>query len=122
MAVKTQVRFQVMALMENSYDNLRNYISFFWKKKNSEKNMEIFFENYVLSTGLLYKNIFFKEYLRENYIGKNLTQKIKKLFQTIKDWHLVLKKKTNLSLKSKLHMRFVQKKLLKKFSKIKKKI
>ncbi len=108
--------------MQIPYDNLSNYISFFWKKKYSEKNMEIFFENLVLSTGFLYKNIFFKEYLREKYIGKRLTKKLKKLFRILIDWHLVLKKKTNLSLKSKLHMRFVQKKLLKKLSKIKKKV
>ncbi len=117
-AVKTLVRFQIMAVKKNNFQGLKKFFFFLKTRDFKEKNIE----NFLFPTFSLPKKVFFKNSLREKFIGKNLQKKIKKFNHFINEWHLILKKKTNISVKSKKHMIKIQKKLLKKLSKIKKKL
>ena len=115
--METLVRFQIAAnMVKNS--KFEYFLKTFFNESGDVKNIEIFLDK--LSEETIYVSVKNKKkFLNlESKIGRKSFIKAKELIQKLNLWKLSQEKaKKNPSIKSKLHMKLVQKKLLKKIQK-----
>jgi hypothetical protein len=113
-AVETLVRFQIAAKMEKS-SKFEFFLKTFINENRDIKNIEILFdklsdEAIFVSDKNMKKIISF-----ESKIGKKSFTKAKELIQKLDLWKLSQERVKKISfIKSRLHMKLVQKKLIKK--------
>lgn len=116
-AVETLVRFQIAAIMVKN-SKFEFFLKTFFNESGDVKNIEIFLDK--LSEETIYVSVKNKKKFLslESKIGRKSFIKAKELIQKLNLWKLSQEKaKKNSLIKSKLHMKLVQKKLLKKIQK-----
>jgi hypothetical protein len=101
-----------VAKMSNYYLKFFNFNQLLNEETSLGKNLENYFENFHLNINLTKKKYFFDDYLREKNIGKRIFFSLAKSLKIIKRWRLTPNIKKNFSsVKTKKHIKKIQKKL-----------